>query len=70
MSFKEKLGVTKTNQLFRLSDFADWNMYKNYLFDHGNLNFDLTFRTCDWRKYLKKSGKPVDLKTIDRTMHG
>jgi len=48
-------------QKWRLSDFKDWNMYKNYLFEHGNLKPELNFKPVDWRKYLKSSGKFIDL---------
>jgi len=55
----EKVNMS-ANPKWRLHDFADWNMYKNYLFHHGMLNQKLIFKESDWQAYLIKSGKKPD----------
>jgi hypothetical protein len=63
MSYTPENKKIKNNRkpMWRLADFKDWNMYKNYLDHHGLLILELNYTPVDWQSYLKKLGKNPDL---------
>lgn len=60
MTFKQTKTTAEVPQ-YRLSDFANWNMYKNYLSAWGILSLNLGFERSDFKAYLAASKKTSDV---------